>query len=83
MPTSTQGNQTATPLTVQPGSPHWITPEHGLGGRGQGYDFHDPVSLQKAEPEGGYESGLAITQYGQVGFVALMLNMDLILMPLI
>jgi len=77
MSISTKSNKTATPLTVQPGSPHWITPDHGLASRGQGYDFHDPVSLQTADLKngtGGYDSGNAITQHGTVEFELGLLN---------
>jgi hypothetical protein len=76
MATPTKSNKTATPLTVQPGSPHWVTPSHGIASRGPGYDFHDPVSLQQATGTGGYDSGNAITQYGTVEFQDTIVNIS-------
>lgn len=63
-----KGNQQATRVSSQPGAPHWVTPAHGLRGPGQGYDFHDNVSLQSADELGAYESGHAIDMYGEVTF---------------
>lgn len=68
MATPTKNNKNATPLTVQPGSPHWIKPAHGQKSFGQGYDFHDPVGLQQADSQGAYESGQAVLSFGKVEF---------------
>ena len=76
MATPTKSNKTATPLTVPSGSPHWVTPSHGIISRGPGYDFHDPVSLQQATGTGGYDSGNAITQYGTVEFQDTIVNVS-------
>lgn len=62
------------PINSSPGAPHWIKPTHGLKGRGQGYDFHDNVSLQQATDGGGYDSGHAVNMNGEVTFEMPLLN---------
>ena len=64
MSSHTKPNNVTTPLTVAPGDPHWSKPEHNQHDVDQGYDYHDPVSLQ----QGGYTTGGALTMFGKVGF---------------
>ena len=64
MSSHTKPNNVTTPLTVAPGDPHWSQPEHDQRNIDQGYDYHDPVSLQ----QGGYTTGGALTMFGKVGF---------------
>lgn len=66
MTTPTKLNDVSTPLSVQPGDPHWTDKNHDQKNAGQAYDYHDPVSLQR----GGYTQGNAITMFGKVGFRA-------------
>lgn len=69
MATPSKSNKNTTPLSVVPGVPHWAYEnKHGQRNHGQGYDYHDPTGLQKADGSGGYGVGNAITMFGVVGF---------------
>jgi len=67
MTTPSKPNDVATPLSVVPGVPHWRQTDHDQVDIGQGYDFHDPVSLQIGG-ESAYKTGTAISMFGKVGF---------------
>ena len=67
MTTPSKSNDVSTPLSVSPGVPHWKQTDHNQVDTGQGYDYHDPVSLQIGG-ESGYKTGTAISMYGKVGF---------------
>ena len=65
MTTPSKSNDVSTPLSVSPGVPHWKQTDHNQVDTGQGYDYHDPVSLQIGG-ESGYKTGTAISMYGKV-----------------
>ena len=67
MTTPSKPNDVTTPLSVVPGVPHWRQTDHNQVDIGQGYDFHDPVSLQIGG-ESAYKTGTAISMFGKVGF---------------
>ena len=69
MTTPSKPNDKSTPLSVVPGVPHWKQTDHDQVDIGQGYDFHDPVSLQIGG-ESAYKTGTAISMFGKVGFRA-------------
>ena len=72
MASRSKSNDVETPITAIPGAPHWAySDKHNQKPRGQGYDYHDPTSLQRqGANSSGYVTGNAITTYGKVGFRA-------------